>query len=107
MHGVICFVALALAIAEEELHFEHRDLHWGNILLSTVDKKKKINFRLNGKNYEIMTKGVEVAIIDFTLSRIECDSVVIFNDLSLDPDLFTAEGDYQFEIYKLMQKKNG
>uniref|UniRef100_V5GYG3 non-specific serine/threonine protein kinase n=1 Tax=Anoplophora glabripennis TaxID=217634 RepID=V5GYG3_ANOGL len=100
-------VACTLAVAEEELHFEHRDLHWGNVLLSTVDKNSKVTFRLDGKNYDIMTKGVEVAIIDFTLSRIECEGVVIFNDLSLDPDLFTAEGDYQFEVYKLMQKKNG
>ncbi|KAJ8974882.1 hypothetical protein NQ317_011728 [Molorchus minor] len=100
-------VACALAIAEEHMHFEHRDLHWGNVLLSDADRNKKINFRLDGKNYEIMAKGIEVAIIDFTLSRIEHDGVVIFNDLSLDPDLFTAEGDYQFEIYKLMQQKNG
>ncbi|KAJ8941061.1 hypothetical protein NQ318_006835 [Aromia moschata] len=100
-------VACALAIAEDQLSFEHRDLHWGNVLLSAVDRNKKVSFCLDGKNYDIMTKGVEVSIIDFTLSRIEYDGVVIFNDLSLDPDLFTAEGDYQFEIYKLMQKKNG
>ena len=50
---------------------------------------------------------MEIAIIDFTLSRIEFDEVVVFNDLSLDSDLFVAKGDYQFEIYRLMQKSNG
>ncbi|CAH2014028.1 unnamed protein product [Acanthoscelides obtectus] len=100
-------VAFALAVAEEELHFEHRDLHWGNILLKQVDKSTKIRFTLNGNTYIVPTKGIQATIIDFTLSRVEHDGVVIFNDLSLDPDLFTAEGDYQFDIYRLMQKENG
>ncbi|KAL0131662.1 hypothetical protein PUN28_002892 [Cardiocondyla obscurior] len=29
----------------------------------------------------------------------------IYNDLALDPVLFTAHGDYQFEIYRLMRDK--
>ncbi|XP_028137634.2 MATH and LRR domain-containing protein PFE0570w [Diabrotica virgifera virgifera] len=99
-------VALGLAIAEEELQFEHRDLHWGNVLISTVETNKIASFTLENKTYDIPTIGVEVAIIDYTLSRIEHDGVVIFNDLGLDPDLFTAEGDYQFDIYRLMQEKN-
>ncbi|CAG9830334.1 unnamed protein product [Diabrotica balteata] len=99
-------VALGLAIAEEELQFEHRDLHWGNVLISTVETNKIVSFTLENKTYNIPTIGVEVAIIDYTLSRIEHDGVVIFNDLGLDPDLFTAEGDYQFDIYRLMQEKN-
>lgn len=88
------------------MSFEHRDLHWGNILLTTVEKKKSVIYKLNGKPYEVFTRGVEVAIIDFTLSRIEYDGVVMFNDLMLDEELFTGDGDYQFEIYRSMQKKN-
>ncbi|XP_044261910.1 uncharacterized protein LOC123009571 [Tribolium madens] len=99
--------ACALAVAESELKFEHRDLHWGNILINTVDKSKVLRFRLNGKEIEVETNGIEATIIDFTLSRIEFEGVVIFNDLSLDNDLFVAKGDYQFEIYRLMQKANG
>nr|CAH7736836.1 unnamed protein product [Callosobruchus chinensis] len=100
-------VAFALAVAEEELRFEHRDLHWGNVLLKTVEKNTKVRFTLNENVYIVPTKGIQATIIDFTLSRVEYDGVVIFNDLSLDPDLFTAEGDYQFDIYRLMQKENG
>lgn len=29
----------------------------------------------------------------------------IFNDLASDPALFTAQGEYQFEIYRLMKDK--
>ncbi|RZB40203.1 uncharacterized protein BDFB_009022, partial [Asbolus verrucosus] len=98
--------ACALAVAESQLKFEHRDLHWGNILISNVDKNKTLRYRLNGKDIDVDTHGVEVTIIDFTLSRIEFDGVVIFNDLSLDNELFVAKGDYQFEIYRLMQQSN-
>lgn len=31
--SVLLQAALALAVAEEALAFEHRDLHWGNLLL--------------------------------------------------------------------------
>lgn len=29
----------------------------------------------------------------------------IYNDLSGDPQLFTSDGDYQFEIYRLMRNE--
>ena len=45
-----------------------------------------------------------MTIIDFTLSRMTYDSCFIYNDLSKDPALFTGEGDYQFEVYRHMQK---
>lgn len=99
-------MALALAVAEAEFGFEHRDLHWGNVLLTTVEKNKTVTYKLNGQSYELLTRGVEVAVIDFTLSRIEYDGVVMFNDLAVDEELFTGDSDYQFEIYRLMQKKN-
>ncbi|XP_030768281.1 uncharacterized protein LOC115891840 [Sitophilus oryzae] len=99
-------VAYSLAIAEQQLKFEHRDLHWGNVLLKPAEKNKKILCKHKGEEISIPAQGVEATVIDFTLSRIEHDGVVIFNDLGLDPDLFVAEGDYQFEIYRLMRNKN-
>ncbi|CAG9772831.1 unnamed protein product [Ceutorhynchus assimilis] len=99
-------IAFALAVAEEQLQFEHRDLHWGNVLLQPIEKDKKATFKLKGKAKSLASEGVEATIIDFTLSRVLHDGVIIFNDLSCDPDLFIAKGDYQFDIYRLMKQKN-
>merc|ERR1719466_701918 len=55
-------VAHALAVAEEELMFEHRDLHWGNVLVKeTTDKY--VQFTLAGDIFQVETGGVETSII--------------------------------------------
>ncbi|CAG9858940.1 unnamed protein product [Phyllotreta striolata] len=105
--SAICQVAVGLALAEKQLKFEHRDLHWGNVLIADEpDKKKVFSFHIENKHYKIPLEGIRVSIIDFTLSRIDCNGVTIYNDLSADPGLFAAHGDYQFDVYRLMQKAN-
>lgn len=98
-------ITASLAVAEASLHFEHRDLHWGNVLLKKTSLKE-VHYTLSGKTGTIPTCGLQVNIIDYTLSRLERDGVVVFCDISRDEDLFTGEGDYQFEIYRLMKKEN-
>ncbi|XP_036125377.1 serine/threonine-protein kinase haspin [Molossus molossus] len=98
-------ITASLAVAEASLHFEHRDLHWGNVLLKKTSLKE-VHYTLNGKTGTIPTRGLQVSIIDYTLSRLERDGIVVFCDISMDEDLFTGEGDYQFEIYRLMKKEN-
>lgn len=98
-------ITASLAVAEASLHFEHRDLHWGNVLLKKTHLKE-LHYTLDGKTKSIPTLGLQVNIIDYTLSRLERDGIVIFCDISKDEDLFTGEGDYQFEIYRLMRKEN-
>ena len=59
-----------LASAERSIQFEHRDLHWGNILIDRVkDKKKSLFVLVEGSEYEIVSCGLIVTIIDFTLAR--------------------------------------
>jgi len=105
-------VAHTLAVAEEGLKFEHRDLHWGNVLVKETTQKT-VDFTLGGDTYQVETGGVLTTIIDFSLSRLAMDNVIIFNNLSEDPTLFTARGkdqpggDYQFDIYKKMKEFNG
>ncbi|KAF7662569.1 hypothetical protein LDENG_00233220 [Lucifuga dentata] len=99
-------VTAALAVAEQELHFEHRDLHWGNVLVKTT-KDRKESFLLNGTTHSVETKGVLVRIIDYSLSRVEIDGLTVSCDISKDDELFMGQGDYQFEIYRLMRQENG
>ncbi|KAM3624007.1 uncharacterized protein V6R79_018060 [Siganus canaliculatus] len=99
-------VTAALAVAEQELHFEHRDLHWGNVLVKTT-KEKKASFLLNGVDHSLETKGVLVRIIDYSLSRLEIDDLTVSCDISKDEELFMGQGDYQFDIYRLMRQENG
>ncbi|KAG7485277.1 serine serine/threonine-protein kinase haspin [Solea senegalensis] len=99
-------VTAALAVAEQELHFEHRDLHWGNVLVKTT-KQKTGSFLLNGTTHSVETKGLLVRIIDYSLSRLEIDDLTVSCDISKDEELFMGQGDYQFDIYRLMRQENG
>lgn len=93
-----------MAVAESKYQFEHRDLHWGNILvLPTVEKT--LTYYLDGKQIDVPTHGVKATIIDYTLSRIVYKKCCLYQDLSADPELFEAGGDYQFDIYRLMKKQ--
>ncbi|KAM6049189.1 serine/threonine-protein kinase haspin [Chlamydotis macqueenii] len=98
-------VTASLAVAEQELHFEHRDLHWGNVLVKKTDVKE-LNYVLNGETHTIPTAGIHVNIIDYTLSRLEKDGLTVFCDLSTDEELFQGTGDYQFDIYRQMKAEN-
>ncbi|XP_015186578.1 PREDICTED: putative uncharacterized protein DDB_G0282133 [Polistes dominula] len=103
-HTLFIQTTLALAIAERSLKFEHRDLHWGNVLISRTDEQY-INYTLDNKDILVPSNGIKVCIIDFTLSRMSYEGCCIFNDLASDPALFTAQGEYQFDIYRLMRDK--
>ncbi|XP_037728566.1 putative serine/threonine-protein kinase haspin homolog isoform X2 [Drosophila subpulchrella] len=97
-------IILTLAVGEEDYQFEHRDLHWGNILIKSTTKKH-ICFKFNNTDLIVDSKGVNITIIDYTLSRITIDECCYFNDLSNDEELFQASGDYQYDIYRMMRNE--
>ncbi|KAL0033637.1 hypothetical protein WJX79_009265 [Trebouxia sp. C0005] len=103
--SILLQTALSLAIAEEACEFEHRDLHWGNLLVHR-DSNKTISCRLRGHVIEASTSGVTVTLIDFTLSRLTAlTGDVAFCDLAADPELFTGpKGDVQADTYRRMKK---
>ncbi|XLR26262.1 hypothetical protein HN51_039479 [Arachis hypogaea] len=93
-----------LAVAESAYEFEHRDLHWGNILVSRSDSVT-LQFTLDGKDMFVKTFGLLISIIDFTLSRINTGDRILYLDLSSDPDLFKGpKGDKQSETYRRMRE---
>ena len=68
--GVLHQTALGLAVAENALEFEHRDLHWGNVLICRTEDEF-IESCLLGETKMVQTNGVRVSLIDFTLSRLK------------------------------------
>lgn len=95
---------MTLAVAENKFEFEHRDLHWGNILVAkTLDKFAE--YIVDGKIVKVPTHGVKATIIDYTLSRMVYDGALLYNNLADDEELFSADGDYQFDIYRLMRDR--
>lgn len=101
--SVFLQTVFALAVAENSCEFEHRDLHTGNLLITRC-KSKQIHCKIDSVDFNIPTCGVQATIIDYTLSRINCNGTVLFNDLSKDPEMFQGVGDYQFDIYRIMRE---
>nr|AGC92718.1 haspin-like protein [Heliconius erato] len=99
-------VAFGLAVAEEAFQFEHRDLHWGNVLIAPTDQTHA-HFVLRGRAYAVRRRGVAATIIDYSLSRVSLRDAALYNDLADDDTLFDAVGDYQFEVYRLMRERLG
>ncbi|XP_044964707.1 serine/threonine-protein kinase haspin homolog [Hordeum vulgare subsp. vulgare] len=101
-------VTASLAVAESACEFEHRDLHWGNILLARDEMSNRdhtMSITLQGKRIRARTFGLTISIIDFTLSRINTGNAILFLDLSEDPELFEGKkGDKQAETYRKMKQ---
>ena len=101
-------------VAEKAYEFEHRDLHWGNILVRK-GPYRNLSYFIGGNCYELNSGGVDANIIDFSLSRMTTkeDGCEIYNNLAEDPNLFICEGqdhdppgDYQFDIYRYVNYRS-
>lgn len=76
--------ASILARGEESAEFEHRDLHWGNILIDRSEEDDALERLLENLSLESDAdtvldkswKGVKVTLIDYTLSRATVDDVM-------------------------------
>ncbi|KAM0673543.1 Serine/threonine-protein kinase haspin [Gurleya vavrai] len=118
---------------ENKLEFEHRDLHWGNLLIERIENndlnqsndifKKEIknheennndkiwemkNNDLGSENDEIVFKPFKIKLIDFSLSRLNFDKKIVYTNLDNKKWLFEGDEDVdlQFGIYKKIKAEN-
>ena len=55
-------VAHTLAVAEEAMDFEHRDLHWGNVLVKEVKGTRVCEYKLDGDVFKVL-KDLDAIIL--------------------------------------------
>ncbi|KAF8165554.1 hypothetical protein B0H34DRAFT_689542 [Crassisporium funariophilum] len=113
-------VAKALAHAEHLVSFEHRDLHWGQILVRNLPtqanalRSLNTNSRAKGKTQRVFmddpSHGVQGTLIDLGLSRMDggdgADGERV-HWTPFDEEVFMGEGDYQFDVYRMMRELTG
>ncbi|OSD04637.1 hypothetical protein PYCCODRAFT_1386882 [Trametes coccinea BRFM310] len=101
-------VARALSEAEEVVSFEHRDLHWGQILVKNIPAKTS-GRRKTRVSMDDVDHGVLVTIIDLGLARMDAHdgNGHHIHWTPFDEETFEGEGDYQFDIYRMMRTHNG
>ncbi|GMG15732.1 unnamed protein product [[Candida] boidinii] len=126
-YNIFWNIVKTLVISEEKLEFEHRDLHWGNILLKRNNSQNNSSISSNGK-YKFENSNFislfdaqefdEEEVDDISVKIIDCFSCrcKICNDNSnsqrekiiytgLDnPKFFKGKNDYSLDIYKLMRQ---
>lgn len=104
-------VSAGLAEMEARYKFEHRDLHWGNILVQSVSTSDApATTSASEWLLDPHGSGVKATIIDFTLSRAttatskarKSKAEVLFYPFD-DETLFEGSGDTQFDVYREMR----
>ena len=109
--ALLLHVAMPLAVAEQACEYEHRDLHAGNVLVRRVPRGPTTKAcTLRGVRYAAETAGLDVTLIDFTLSRAtRRDSAqAAFCNLEDDPAIFKGDvGNCQFDTYRRMRRAVG
>ncbi len=111
---------IILAIAEEQVNFEHRDLHIGNICIKPWEEDGRIDVSEHdvSKMYKAPDHwfgltGLRATIIDYTLSRAAMDSEkrdIVYDPME-DDGLFEqynkndSEADLQYMTYRYMRNQ--
>ncbi|KAF8639631.1 hypothetical protein AX17_000896 [Amanita inopinata Kibby_2008] len=106
-------VCKSLAHAEQLVSFEHRDLHWGQILVNDLPVAFAASLGKSGTEgtrerlyMDESAHGVQATIIDLGLSRMDAtdgNGAEKIYWTALDEEIFMGEGDYQFNVYRIMR----
>lgn len=105
-------VVKAVVRGEEIAHFEHRDLHLGNICVQHLDETtaygpEKFNLIEYGGMKKLGWTSIKVTIIDYTLSRVNMDDGSVRYNPMKDATIFSQyrEGeDIQYKVYPIMKE---
>ncbi|KAF5387665.1 hypothetical protein D9615_000598 [Tricholomella constricta] len=114
-------VAKSLAHAEQLVSFEHRDLHVGQILVKDLPMPDALPLRARNQNtrsgagssrvfMDAPVHGVRATLIDLGLSRMDAgdgDGGEMVHWTPFEDEVFMGEGDYQFDVYRMMKEHNG
>ena len=97
-------LATALLHAEGQLHFEHRDLHLGNVCVKpTKSWTQPLHLSRGGTNKKEMK--YKLTIIDYSLSRALLEpGRIVYRDL--EDDIFSGEDHPQYDVYRRMREYN-
>ena len=75
--GMFIQVLLALEVAQRNISFTHFDFHTANLMCRVIKDDCKYNVPLDNKVYEVTAKEYLPVIIDFGLSTVKHDGVII------------------------------
>ncbi|KAF9054958.1 hypothetical protein BDZ89DRAFT_975088 [Hymenopellis radicata] len=113
-------VAKSLAHAEQLVSFEHRDLHLGQVLVRDLPMATTLPLQAHAQNRKVKkdthlpmddrSHGVQVTLIDLGLSRMDAgdgSGGEMVHWTPFEEEVFEGEGDYQFDIYRMMRDQNG
>lgn len=95
-------ITIALATGESWCRFEHRDLHEGNVCVKKVRKPRSLP---EDSKHKFGYSGLEVIILDYTLSRAEniyTGEILAFN-LEENQELFYESDMLQHQMYRRMK----
>ncbi|KAJ2834889.1 hypothetical protein GGI24_000176 [Coemansia furcata] len=127
--SIIRQLALSMALAERHNQFEHRDLHWGNIMVTRSNSNLTFLYqlpptgaRVKSALMSIPSYKVRCTIIDYTLSRLHIDNDTgdvaankpanynparnVFYVALKDEALFQGQGDIQYDVYRQMRLRS-
>ena len=104
--SVVRQMIIALANMERDLHFEHRDLELGNVLVSRKANKGTV---AGNRRISVSDCGLKVTIVDFAMARCNGNlgEPTIFKDLSEEDWLFDGADDGQFDPFIAMREATG
>lgn len=83
--------------------FDHRDLHWGNVLVKECTSVTLPVFKDGKIEVKKLQTKVKCNLIDFTLSRLPSVDGILYSDLDEIEGIYEGDGDLQFDIYRQMK----